>query len=170
MILWHAGIACALVYVTLGRRRIDYRFIIFGAIFPDVFDGLLAATGAIPTSRGPAHSLIFVTLEAIAIIVIFKGERRLAVFGLAVGMLTHLVADGMWNLPETFMWPMFGSGFDAVPPEPYQWSLVLEPWHHLSTWAGELVGAGLLAWFVVAFSLGDQERRRLFMKDGYLRP
>jgi hypothetical protein len=33
-----------------------------------------------------------------------------------------------------------------------------------------LVGAGLLAWFVVAFSLGDQERRRLFMKDGYLRP
>lgn len=172
MIFWHMGVACALVYVTLGRRRIDYRFILFGAILADFLDPFLELTGLIdaPGLRGPGHSLLFVTVEAIAIMLIFKAERRLAVFGIAVGWLTHLVADGMWNSPKTFLWPMFGGSFEAAPGEPYSVDLFTAPFDHLSTWGAELAGIAILVWFVIAFRLNDPDRRKLFLKDGYLRP
>src|SRR5919106_6628992 len=41
MIFWHMGVAAAIVYSTLGRRRIDYRFVLLGAVLPDIVDGLL---------------------------------------------------------------------------------------------------------------------------------
>jgi hypothetical protein len=81
-----------------------------------------------------------------------------------------LVLDGMWASPETFLWPAFGTDFAASPAEPYSWDVVLNPWDHLATWAGELVGAALLAWFWVAFRLSERDRLKTFARDGYLRP
>jgi hypothetical protein len=170
MILWHLGIGAALVYVTLGRRRIDYRFILLGAIAPDLVDGLLGLiTFDGPSGRWIAHSLLTPVAIAIVIVVIFKGERRLSVFGLAVGWLTHLVADGMWQAPRTFLWPLFGTEFATRPPEPYSIDLLANPLAHAATWVAELVGLGLLVWFWIAFDLGDPARRRLFIHDGRLR-
>ena len=171
MLVWHLGTAAALVYVTLGRRRIDYRFILLGAILPDLIDGglgLIAFDG--PAGRWIAHSLLAVIVVAVAIILGLRGERRLALFGIAVGWLAHLVADGMWNAPETFLWPAFGTEFSATPAEPYGWDLLLHPWDHLGTWGGEVMGALILLWFYVAFELGKDDRLKLFLRDGYLRP
>ena len=171
MLLWHMGVAVALVYVTLGRRRIDYRFILAGAVLPDLVDGALGLflfEG--PAGRWIAHSILTVIALAVAIILFLRGERRLAVFGLAVGWLTHLVSDGMWEAPRTFLWPAFGTRFAARPAEPYSWDLLTHPLDHLWTWGGELVGLGILAWFYVAFELGRNDRLRLFSRDGYLRP
>jgi hypothetical protein len=171
VILWHAGVAAALVYVTLGRSRIDYRFILAGAVLPDLIDGLLRLSGAIDSAsgRGPAHSLITVIAEGVLIILLFRGERRLAVFGIAVGWLTHLAADGMWDAPKTLLWPLFGGDFEASPAEPYSWD-VLRFWAHPTTWLAELAGAALLIWFVVAFRLHDPTRLERFRTDGHLRP
>ena len=165
------GIATLITYVALGRRRIDYRFILLGAVLPDLVDavlGLVLFDG--PAGRWVAHSLAAVIVVSVAIIVVFSGERRLAVFGLGVGWLLHLVADGMWQAPFTFLWPAFGFRFSASPAEPYSWDLLTEPLAHLWTWAGEIAGLAVLVWFWVAFRLGDKDRRRLFLKDGYLRP
>lgn len=171
MILWHLGIAAALTYVTLGRRRIDYRFVLVGAILPDALDGLIGLFVDLnPSGRGPAHSLLAVIVVALAIVVGFSGETRLSVFGIAVGWLTHLVADGMWGAPETFLWPAFGSEFATAPPEPYSIDLFSHPFDHLAIWGGELFGIAVLAWFWVAFRLGEHDRLRLFLRDGYLRP
>lgn len=170
MILWHLGMGAALTYVTLGRRRIDYRFVLVGAVAPDLVDGILGLflfEG--PAGRWIAHSLLAAVVLALGITVLFRGERRLSVMGLAVGWLLHLVCDGMWAAPRTFLWPLFGTGFASVPREPYSWALLTEPAAHLATWAGELVGLALLAWFWVAFDLGDRERRRAFLRDGHLR-
>lgn len=171
MLLWHMGIATLITYVSLGRRRIDYRYILAGAVAPDLIDGLLGlflfeGSGG----RWVAHSLLTVIGLAVLIILFFRGERRLAVFGLAVGWLLHLVGDGMWQVPKTFLWPAFGTEFGATPREPYSWDLFSQPLDHLGTWGAELVGAALLIWFVVAFRLNEPERRRLFATDGYLRP
>jgi hypothetical protein len=171
VILWHMGVAAAIVYVTLGRRRIDYRFVLVGAVLPDIVDGLLGPflfEG--PAGRWIAHSILAVVVVTVAIIVSLRGERRLAVFGLGVGWLLHLVADGMWEAPRTFLWPAFGSEFATEPREPYSWGLLTNPPDHLGTWGGELVGLGILVWFYVAFGLNHAERRKLFLKDGYLRP
>jgi hypothetical protein len=165
------GVAALIVYVSLGRRRIDYRFVLLGAILPDVIDGLLGIfwfDG--PAGRWIAHSLIAVVAVGVAIILGFRGEVRLAVFGIAVGWLLHLVGDGMWSAPETFFWPAFGADFATAPAEPYSWSVVTAPLDHIGTWAGEVAGALILGWFWVAFRLGEENRFRTFMGDGYLRP
>jgi hypothetical protein len=171
VILWPLGIACALTYVSLGRRRIDYRFVLLGAALPDALDaavGLLWPPG--PADRGIAHSLVGVIVVTAAIIVFTSGTRRLALFGLGVGWLLHLVADGMWFAPRTFLWPAFGFRFARAPASPYSWDVLIHPWAHWGTWAKEAAGAAILAWFWVAFRLGEGERMKLFLKDGYLRP
>lgn len=170
MILWHMGIAAALTYVSLGRRRIDYRFILLGAVAPDVVDGVASATVFHwEAGRGIAHSLLAALVVTIVTVLYFRGERRLRVFGLGVGWLLHLVGDGMWEAPRTFFWPAFGTTFADRPAEPYAWSLLTDPSAHLATWAGELIGLALLAWFWVAFELGKEERFRTFLSEGYLR-
>jgi len=171
MILWHLGIATLIVYMTLGRRRIDYRFILLGAVLPDVVDpllGLILFEG--PAGRWAAHSLLAVIVVAVIVILLFKGERRLRLFGIAVGWLLHLVGDGMWSAPRTFLWPAFGSDFATEPREPYTWDVFVHPLDHLGTWGGEVVGTAILIWFWVAFRLGEGDRGRLFLRDGYLRP
>ena len=171
MIFWHMGVAAAIVYVTLGRRRIDYRFVLLGAVLPDLVDGALGLfffEG--PAGRWIAHSILAVVVVTVAIVIGLRRERRLAVFGLGVGWLLHLVGDGMWAAPRTFLWPAFGTEFATTPREPYSWDLFAHPLAHLGTWGGELVGVGILAWFYVAFGLKHSERRRLFLRDGYLRP
>ena len=171
MIFWHLGLTTVIVYVTLGRRRIDYRFILLGAIAPDLVDGFLGLfffEG--PAGRWISHSILAVVVVSVMIIVGLRGETRLAWFGLGVGWLLHLVGDGMWGAPETFFWPAFGGEFSQEPREPYSWDLVANPWDHLGTWAGELVGLAILAWFWVAFEMSRDGRARLFLSDGYLRP
>ena len=165
------GVAALITYVTLGRRRIDYRFILLGAVLPDLVDGFLGLflfDG--PAGRWIAHSLLAVIFVAVLIILGLRGERRLAFFGIAVGWLLHLVADGMWQAPFTFFWPAFGLEFSDTPAEPYSVDLVTHPLEHLSTWGAELVGVAILAWFWVAFRMGEGDRLRLWLKDGYLRP
>lgn len=165
------GTAAAIVYVTLGRHRVDYRFVLLGAVLPDVVDGILGLfvfDG--PSGRWAAHSILAPVLVAAMVVATLRGTTRLAVFGVAVGWLLHLVADGMWEAPRTFLWPAFGATFATSPAEPYSWDLLAHPLDHLSTWVAEGAGAAVLAWFYVAFRMGDGNRLRLFLKDGYLRP
>jgi hypothetical protein len=171
VILWHLGTAAALTYVSLGRRRIDYRYILLGALAPDVVDPLLGLRYEWgPAGRGIAHSLLATSVVAIVIIVGARGELRLALFGIPVGWLLHLVADGMWQAPATFLWPAFGTAFARSPAESYSIDVLVHPLDHVTTWLGEIVGALLLAWFWVAFELGRDARARAFARDGRLRP
>ena len=152
MILWHIGIAVAIVYVTLGRRRIDFRMIALGAVLPDLVD-----LGA----RRIGHSMLAAVVVSVVVIVLTRGERRLSLFGLGVGWLLHLVGDAMWEIPKTFLWPAFGTEFGDTASD-----------YSLSLWplVGELAGALILWWFWVAFELGKGDRFRTFLRDGHLRP
>jgi hypothetical protein len=170
VLLWHMGVAAVIVYVTLGRARIDYRWILIGAIAPDIVDGILSVlVYDNDTGRGVAHSIVAVVVVAVAVLVLARGARRLAMFGLAVGWLLHLVGDGMWGAPETFLWPAFGPQFSAAPAEPYSWDLFAHPLDHLAVWVGEVIGLLSLLYLGAAFELGDRARRHRFLKDGRLR-
>lgn len=170
MLFWHMGVAAVIVYATLGRARIDYRWILVGAIAPDLVDGVLSVgVYDTDTGRGVAHSILAVVVVAVAVVVLARGPVRLSLFGLAVGWLLHLVGDGMWGAPETFLWPAFGSEFSAAPAEPYSWDLVARPLDHLVVWAGEVVGLVGLFYLGAAFELGDRDRMRRFLHDGRLR-
>lgn len=171
MILWHLGIATLIVYATLGRRRIDYRFVLAGAVAPDAVDGALdlwVFSG--PDGRWVAHSLAAVIAVTVVILLAARGEMRQRLFGIGVGWLLHLVADGMWREPLTFLWPAFGVALPTTHREPYSWDLFVHPAAHLGTWGTEAIGLAVLAWFFVAFRLGHDGRLGLFLRDGYLRP
>lgn len=171
MPLWHLGIAALIVYVTLGRRRIDYRMVLIGALLPDLVDGILGLLWFDgPAGRWIAHSVFAAIAVTVFILLAFGGERRQSLFGIGVGWLLHLVGDGMWRAPLTFLWPAFGTEFSTTPSEPYSWDLFTDPLSHLLTWSGELVGLAILTWFWIAFRLGDRDRLKLFISDGYLRP
>ena len=163
------GIAAAIVYVTIGRRRVDYRFILLGAILPDVIDGATCWLYECGGGRGVAHSLLANVAVTVLIILLLRGETRLAVFGIGVGWLLHLVGDAMWDAPETFFWPVAGTEFATSPAEPYSCDLFTDPLAHAWTWTGELAGLLILVWFVIAFDLRDPDRRRRFFRDGHLR-
>lgn len=170
MLLWHAGAGAALVYVTLGRRRIDYRFVVLGALLPDAADAAFNAAGVGRAGRGPAHSLTAVLVLALAVVLAVRDkQRRIALFSLPVGWLTHLVVDAAWVAPATFYWPALGTAFQAGQGEPYSVDLLLRPHEHVSTWAAEAAGALVLAWFAVAFALTERARRARFWRDGQLR-
>ena len=170
MIFWHMGLAAAIVYVTLGRSRIDYRWILVGAIAPDVVDGVLSLTVyEAGSGRGVAHSILAVVIVAVGVLLFARGATRLSMFGLAVGWLLHLVGDGMWGSPETFLWPAFGTAFSPIPVEPYSWDLLIHPLDHLTTWGGEALGLFVLIYLGAAFELGDKTRRARFLQDGRLR-
>ena len=165
------GIAAAIVYVTIGRRRVDYRFVLLGAILPDVIDGIGCLFYECGGGRGVAHSLLTNIAVTVLIILVFRGETRLAVFGIGVGWLTHLVGDGMWDAAKTFFWPLAGTEFATTRPEPYTWDLLTDPLGspQIFAWGNEIIGLVILAWFVVAFDLRNPERRRRFFRDGHLR-
>lgn len=164
------GVAAVIVYVTLGRARIDYRWILVGAVAPDVADGILSATAYEGASgRGVAHSILAVVVVAVGVLIFTRGALRLSLFSLAVGWLLHLVADGMWQAPETFLWPAFGTSFSATPAEPYSWDLLFHPFDHLAVWGGEVAGLAALVYLGAAFELGDPDRRKRFLEDGRLR-
>jgi hypothetical protein len=151
MIFWHMGFATATVYVTLGRRRIDFRMIALGAVLPDVID---------LGQKKIAHTLLAAVVVTVAIVILTRGERRLSLFGIGVGWLLHLVGDAMWEIPETFLWPAFGTGFGDTTGD-----------YGLSFWLilGEVVGLLILWWFWVAFELSKDDRFPRFLRDGHLR-
>jgi len=152
VILWHLGVAAALVYVTLGRRRIDFRMIGLGAVLPDLVD---------LGGRRIGHSLLAAVVVTVVVILSTRGERRLSLFGLGVGWLLHLVGDAMWELPKTFLWPAFGGDLGNTASD-----------YSLSLWPllGEVAGALILWWFWVAFEMSKDDRFRTFLRDGHLRP
>ena len=154
VILWHAGLALAIVWNVFRDPAIDHRLVVAGALLPDVVD-LAAGRPAF------AHTLA-ASAAALAIVMLATRGRRAArrrFLALPIGMFLHLVLDGVWARPALLWWPAFGTGF---PPGR------LFPPAALAV-AAELAGAWAVGWFVWRFRLTDPERRRAFLRSGRLR-
>jgi len=151
LILWHAGLALAIVWNVFRDGALDHRLVLIGALVPD---GLDLASGR----PAHAHTLAAAVLVLFGVMLFTRGRRatRRRLLGLPIGMFLHLLLDGIWTKPHVLWWPFFGTDFapgGLVPPLP----LAL---------AEELVGAWALAWFVWRFGLADRTRRRKFLRTG----
>jgi membrane-bound metal-dependent hydrolase YbcI (DUF457 family) len=171
MLFWHLGVTSAIVLVTLGRRRIDYRIVLLGSILPDLLDkpvGRLLFAERFETSRLFGHTLAFDLALVLGIQLFLRGERARRWFVLPIASLLHLALDGMWSHPITLFWPLFGTSFPRMPVENYWLDVLLRPFQHPVEGLKEVAGLALLAYLAVAFGLHRPGPRREFLRTGRL--
>lgn len=171
MIAWHLGGTLFLFRWIFRDPKVDVRFLALGALLPDLVDlplGTLVLAGRYSTGELWAHSLLAATLVMVGVLAATRrGRRRRAAMAVAVGMLFHLLLDGMWTSTEVFLWPFGGLDLPGGP-RPY-WAGVWEraasdPWR----WVREAAGLAYLAGVWVRLGLGERARRRAVAATGRL--
>lgn len=155
MVLWFIGTAVLAVWFVFRDPRFDYRFLILGVLIPDVIDGLWGG------ARG-FHSVTVSVFVLFAVMAVTIGRRplRKRLLAVPIGMFVHLIVDGAFDDTKVFWWPITGVSFgDSRLPvvERGMFNIVLE-----------IIGFGLCLYAVRRFALKDPERRRAFLRDGWL--
>ena len=171
MLFWHLGASLWLFRWIFRDPKVDVRFLLLGAILPDLIDlpvGTILAADRYSTGELWFHSLTLATIYMAAVLVTTRrGRRRRAWMALGVGWLFHLLLDGMWTSQEVFLWPFFG--WEIPPGESPYWPLAWEralddPWR----WIKSAVGLGYLAWLWLALGMGERVRRKTVVETGRL--
>jgi len=153
--LWFAGVSFAFVWMVFRSPALDYRLIMLGSVLP---------LGEIVLG-GPrvVHTLAF-TVVLLAVVMLATRDRRLVRrrwISLPIGVMMHLVLDGVWAQTAVFWWPFFGLSFG---------SLALPELDHgvVVPLVLEAIGAAALAWCFVTFDLANPDNRRTFLSTGHL--
>ena len=158
MLLWFWGTAFLTVWVVFHDPSIDYRFLLVGAILPDLIDAPFGGARV-------AHSVTFAVAVLLVVMLATIGRRtwRRRLLFLPIGMLLHLVYDGAFTNTRVFWWPFSGVGLPDAQLPTVERGLALDL-------LLELVGFVILAWAWRRFGLRDAARRRLFWRTGTLVP
>ncbi len=157
MLFWFVGTAVVSVWLVFHDPRFDYRFLIIGALAPDIIDGLFGGARVLHSVAGGVGLLVVVMLATIG-----RRPVRRRLLALPIGVLLHLVFDGAFTNTTVFWWPFSGGGFDDAPLPSWDRgtiSIVLE-----------VAGLAMCWWAVRVFGLTDRERRRQFWRTGVLEP
>lgn len=168
MLFWHLGANLWLFRWIFRDPKVDVRFLLLGAILPDLFDlplGTLVLAERYSTGELWFHSLVIPSLYMVAVLLATRrGRRRRAFMAVGVGWLFHLLLDGMWTNQEVFFWPFFGDiSAGESPFWPLAWERALsDPWR----WIKELVGLGYLVWLWRAVDV--PRHRRQIIETGRL--
>ena len=168
MFLWHLGGTVAIVRYAFRDDRMDLRLLLVGAVLPDLIDTPLGAFGysSFDSIRLFAHTMLFASAVLIAVLVSTRrGRPRKRWMPLAVGVLVHLVLDGMWSDPETLWWPFLGTDFASAGEDGFGALLgsTLTSWR---SWILEAIGAGYVLVLAVKGRLGSSEARTRFRNTG----
>jgi hypothetical protein len=155
VLLWFAGVSFAFVWIVFRSPALDYRLIMVGSVVPLVEIVL----------GGPRllHTLVF-TVVLLGAVMLATRERRLVRrrwISLPIGVMMHLVLDGVWAQTVVFWWPFFGLSFGTEPLPELDHGLVVPL-------VLEAVGAAALAWCWFTFGLRDEANRRTFLQTGHL--
>ncbi len=180
LLFGHVGITLGLVYLLAapwgGRRRVDYRLVMAGALLSDIIDKPLGIALGI-YGRNVGHTLLFPSLLtlvlALPLILPHRLPRVLAarlgnpVIYLAPGVWSHLILDRMWGYQAVLLWPGFGLAFPPSTLDPLD---VLAFLTDAYTLAGEAVGLTTLLAVARRHGLIHLDRLRVFLRDGRLGP
>jgi len=148
-------------------RKADYRLMALAALLPDLIDKPLAVF-VLRESKAAllfSHTLLAHLLVWAAVL---KRKKRWLPYALAFS--GHLLADRIWEFPQTLLFPLKGKRF-------HQWRNVGSPrafWRayadvimeHKELIVYELVGLFLLAWMVKDRKLTTRERWKHFLLKG----
>ena len=132
MMLWFVGTSVATVWIVFRDPTFPFRFVILGALLPDVIDGISGAR--------IAHSVVSVVVSMGIVMLATFGRKpiRKGLLAVVIGLFLHLVFDFAFANTAMFWWPIGGIDFvtDALP-------VVGRGWWNLPL---EVVGAALAVW------------------------
>lgn len=155
MLIWFVGAGILSVWLVFRSPALDYRLVALGAVLPvgEVFLG------------GPhvAHTLVFAVALLTLVMLATRGRRllRRRLIGLPIGLLVHLVLDGVWTNAEIFWWPLFGWDLGHGPLPEFDRPIAVIVLF-------ELAGMAALMWCWRMFGMDDPERRKRFLRTGQL--
>jgi len=154
VLLWFVATSVLTIFFVFRDPRFDYRWLIAGALLPDLIDVWFGGARVLHSLTGAVGAMVLV-------MVVTVGRRpiRKRLLSLPIGVLLHLVFDGAFSTTEVFWWPFMG-GFDGA-----DLPVVQRGWWNLGL---ELAGAALIAWAWRLFGLADPERRKDFVATGRL--
>jgi hypothetical protein len=154
MFLWFIGTAVVTVWYVFRDPRFDYRLLAIGSVLPDAID--------LPGGHAHwAHSLTVAVGALVLVMLVTAGRKpiRRLLLAIPIGMLLHLVWDGVFASTSVFWWPFTGAwGNVRVPSLQRGWLNV----------AFEAIGALLLAWMWRRCELSDPQRRHALIHRGLL--
>lgn len=155
MLLWFVGTSVLSVWFVFRDTRFDNRFLVLGALLPDVVDGIWGGARAF---HSVTTSVVVLTIVMLSTIGRRPVRRRL--LAIPIGLFLHLVFDGAFADTGTFWWPVAGISFDGA-----RLPVVDRGWFNLVL---EAIGVALVVHIVRRFGLGDPECRRRLWSDGSL--
>lgn len=169
----HLGITLLIVFIifTILKENVDYRFVLVGAILPDILDkpiGDYIFYSIFQNGRIFGHTLLFVAAITLVGATVTRKYKVNFVELLALGSLFHIAEDQVWKVPGTLFWPIFGLEFPKFDLENYAGYIFYVLFHEPSAYVPEIIGITLLAGFVFYFKLYKPENIRAFRKDGRL--
>jgi len=94
-------------YLVPGvRSRINYWYVAFGAILPDIIDktvGRVIFAHSLANGHLIAHTLVFGCFLALAGFYLYKHNMDARVLTVSGASLLHLVEDRLWTKPATLL-------------------------------------------------------------------
>lgn len=147
----------------------DYRLMALLAVLPDAIDKPLATFVMTDSEAALLFGHTALLHGGVWLAVAAAGQLPRALPYL-LAFSGHLLADRMWSFSQTLLWPLRGRRF-------HHWKHVGSPAAILNAYlkvirdepilvASEVIGAGLLAWFVVDRQLWQAEQIAALMKNG----
>jgi hypothetical protein len=159
MILWFAGVSFVFVWWVFRTPALDYRLVMLGSVLP-IGEVVFGGPRLLHTLLAPVALL--------TIIMLATQKRRLVRrrwIGIAIGLLMHLVLDGIWARKEVFWFPFLGADIGSGD----EWTGLPEFGHSLGvSMLLELIGAGCFVWAWRAFDFADPVKRSRFVRTGHL--
>ena len=169
----HIGITLLMVFLifALLKEKIDYRFLIVGAILPDLIDkpiGHYLFYSTFQNGRIFAHSVLFLLLIVVVAVIAERRYRFMGVSILALGSIAHITEDEIWREPVTALWPLLGWEFPKLDLHDYSGYIWYQLLHNPSAYVPEIIGLPIIAGFVWRFELYQPDRAKAFLKTGRL--
>lgn len=168
MFFWYLGAGSALLLVTLGPRRIDFRLALAGLVLPLVDIPLrLALYHHSPVGvHLYLHTFAFAVVLALGVMTFLRGARARTWFVVPMAVVIHLLLAGMLGDPVGAFWPLLGTHFSHLPAG-HSLASQIVPSRTLD-YLKEALGLGALVYAAVAFGLHRPGPRRTFLRTGAL--
>ena len=157
VLFWFIATAVLSVRYVFQDPKFDYRFLIVGALLPDVVDVFFGGARVL-------HTLVFSVVLLVVVMLLTRAKRamRRQYLPIAIGTFIHLVFDGAFTKTKVFWWPFGGFSFDGA-------SLPVADRMTLNVLL-EVVGLVLVIRLARQHGLGDAARRKAFFQTGVLVP